>query len=200
MRPHERRIIADRGADAAEERGGRRPARAARRHPGARGRGLVPRARLPPRRRTRIRETSGPVAQLALDGKAKELPGIGKTIEEKIVQIVDDGEIHALTKHKALVPAEVVRFTRLPGLGPKTARRIWKELGVTTVAGLQERGRGGAAARAARARREERGEDPRGAEGRRRGAEAGRRPAAARRRPARGARGRRGAARASGGA
>src|SRR5262249_60280443 len=44
----------------------------------------------------RVRETSGPVAQLALDGKAKELPGIGKTIEDKIVQIVEDGEIHAL--------------------------------------------------------------------------------------------------------
>src|SRR6185437_7135371 len=35
----------------------------------------------------RVRETSGSVAQLALDGRAKELQGIGKTIEEKIVQI-----------------------------------------------------------------------------------------------------------------
>src|ERR671932_1545329 len=86
---------------------------------------------------TRVRETSGLVAELALDGKAKELPGIGKTIEEKIVQIVDDGEIHALTKHKALVPPEVVEFTRLPGLGPKTARKIWQELGITTLADLK---------------------------------------------------------------
>ena len=67
---------------------------------------------------TRVRETAGPIAQLALDGRAKELPGIGKTIEEKIVQIVDAGEIHALPKRKALIPADVVLFTRLPGLGP----------------------------------------------------------------------------------
>ncbi len=87
---------------------------------------------------TRIRETGGPVAQLALDGKAKELSGIGKTIEDKIVQVVELGEMEALTKRKALVPEEVVKFMRLPGLGPKTARRIWKELGVTTVAGLKE--------------------------------------------------------------
>jgi DNA polymerase (family X) len=86
----------------------------------------------------RIRETAGSIAQLALDGKAKELQGIGKTIEEKIVQIVDDGEIHALTKRKASIPAEVVLFTRLPGLGPKTAARIWRELGVTTLEQLQE--------------------------------------------------------------
>jgi DNA polymerase (family 10) len=86
---------------------------------------------------TRVRETAGPVAQLALDGKAKDLPGIGKTIEEKIVQIVDDGEMHALTKRKAMVPPEVVTFMRLPGLGPKSAAKIWKQLGITTVADLR---------------------------------------------------------------
>jgi len=86
---------------------------------------------------TRMRETSGSVAQLALDGKAKELPGIGKTIEEKIVQYVRTGEIEALSKKKAGVPPEVVDFMHLPGLGPKTAARIWKELGVTTLADLK---------------------------------------------------------------
>ncbi len=86
----------------------------------------------------RVRETPTPVAQLALDGRAKQLQGIGKTIEEKIVQIVRDGEIHALTKRKALVPGEVVLFTRLPGLGPKGARKIWQELGVTTLDELKQ--------------------------------------------------------------
>jgi DNA polymerase (family 10) len=85
----------------------------------------------------RIRETPVSVAQLALDGKAKSLQGIGKTIEGKIVEVVDDGEIHALTKRKAEVPPEVATFMRLPGLGPKTARRIWQELGITTVDALK---------------------------------------------------------------
>ena len=82
---------------------------------------------------TRIRETAGSVAELALAGRAKELNGIGKTIEEKIVQVVEDGEMHALTKRKKIVPPEVVLFMRLPGLGPKTAARIWQELGLTTI-------------------------------------------------------------------
>src|SRR5436305_7931587 len=86
---------------------------------------------------TRIRETAGSVAELALAGRAKQLNGIGKTIEEKIVQVVEDGEMHALTKRKQIVPPEVVLFMRLPGLGPKTAARIWHEPGVTTVDDLK---------------------------------------------------------------
>jgi DNA polymerase (family X) len=85
-----------------------------------------------------IRDTAGSIAQLALDGKAKQLQGIGKTIEGKIVEIVEVGEVHALTKHKRQVPGDVVEFTRLPGLGPKTARKIWKDLGVTTLPELRK--------------------------------------------------------------
>ena len=85
-----------------------------------------------------IRDTAGSIAQLALDGKSKQLQGIGKTIEGKIVEIVEDGEVHALTKHKQQVPGDVVEFTRLPGLGPKTARKIWKDLGVTTMPELRK--------------------------------------------------------------
>jgi DNA polymerase (family 10) len=81
----------------------------------------------------RIRETAGPVAQLALEGRAKELSGIGKTIEEKIVQIVQTGEIEALAKRRATIPEGVVHFMRLPGLGPKSAAKLWRELGVTTL-------------------------------------------------------------------
>jgi DNA polymerase (family X) len=91
---------------------------------------------------TRMRETSASVAQLALDGRAKELQGIGKTIEEKIVQIVETGDIEALAKRRALVPPDVIAFMHLPGLGPKTAARIWRELDITTLAGLKEAAEG----------------------------------------------------------
>jgi DNA polymerase (family 10) len=85
-----------------------------------------------------IRSSGSPIAQLALAGQAKDLPGIGKTIESKIVQIVNTGEIEALTKRKAQIPAGVAEFLRLPALGPKTARRIWQELGITTVEELRQ--------------------------------------------------------------
>jgi DNA polymerase (family 10) len=85
----------------------------------------------------RIRESAVPIAELAIDGKAKELPGIGKTIEAKVVEVVEDGEMHALTKRRSMVPGGVVDFLRLPGVGPKTAARIWTQLGITTLDGLK---------------------------------------------------------------
>jgi DNA polymerase (family 10) len=85
----------------------------------------------------RIRESAVPIAELALAGRAKELPGIGKTIENKVVEVVEDGEMHALTKRRGLVPPGVVDFLRLPGVGPKTAARIWTQLGITSLDGLK---------------------------------------------------------------
>ena len=85
----------------------------------------------------RIRESAVPIAELALAGRAKELPGIGKTIESKVVEVAEDGEMHALTKRRGLVPPGVVEFLRLPGVGPKTAARIWTQLGITSLDGLK---------------------------------------------------------------
>jgi len=86
---------------------------------------------------TRIRESPLPVAELALEGKAKDLPGIGRTIENKIVEVVSVGEMEALTRRRQRVPAGVVDFLRLPGVGPKTAARFWTQLGITSLPGLK---------------------------------------------------------------
>ncbi len=86
---------------------------------------------------TRIREAGASIAELALQGTAKDLPGIGATIEAKIVELTQTGEMAALEKRRAEVPPEVRQFLRLPGLGPKTAARIWRELDVTTLDGLR---------------------------------------------------------------
>jgi DNA polymerase (family 10) len=87
---------------------------------------------------TRVRETAASIAELAVAGRAKELPGIGATIEAKIVELAETGQMAALEKRRAEVPGEVTQFLRLPGLGPKTAARIWRELDVTTLDELRE--------------------------------------------------------------
>ena len=81
----------------------------------------------------RIRESAAPVARLALEGKATQLSGIGGTIEQKIVELSSTGDLRALAKLRDRIPAGLVEVMRVPGLGPKTARRLWQELGVMSV-------------------------------------------------------------------
>jgi DNA polymerase (family 10) len=84
-----------------------------------------------------VREASTSVAALARAGRVTELPGIGKTLEEKIVALLDTGTIPAVEKLRAKFPPGLVDITRLPGLGPKRARRLYDELGIDSLAALR---------------------------------------------------------------
>jgi len=85
-----------------------------------------------------VRQSPVSVAELARERRATELPGIGKTLEDKIRALVDDGEIPSAAKLKAKFPASLIEVTRVPGLGAKTARRLYDELGVETLDDLRE--------------------------------------------------------------
>jgi DNA polymerase (family 10) len=85
-----------------------------------------------------VREWPVSVGELAEAGRATEIPGIGKTLQEKIVALVETGSIPSAEKLKAKFPATLISVTRVPGLGAKTARRLYDELGVTNLEDLRE--------------------------------------------------------------
>ncbi|HSS33621.1 MAG TPA: DNA polymerase/3'-5' exonuclease PolX [Solirubrobacterales bacterium] len=87
---------------------------------------------------TAIRESPVSVAELAARGRATEIPGVGKTLAEKIDALIETGEIPAAAKLKAKFPPSLIEVTRVPGLGAKTARRLFDELGVATIDDLRE--------------------------------------------------------------
>jgi len=78
------------------------------------------------------------VAQLAEEGRLTELPAVGKTLAGKIETLIETGSIPSADKLKAKFPATLVEVTRVPGLGAKTARRIYDEVGVTSLVELKE--------------------------------------------------------------
>jgi DNA polymerase (family 10) len=84
-----------------------------------------------------VREAPRSVAAMTRDGKVTELPGIGRTLEEKIVALLDTGTIPAIEKLRARIPPGLIDLTRLPGLGPKRARRLYDELGVDSLESLR---------------------------------------------------------------
>ncbi len=84
-----------------------------------------------------VREASVSVAALAREGRASELSGIGKTLQEKILALTETGTIPATEKLRAKFPPGLVALTRLPGLGPKRARVLFDELGIDSPAALR---------------------------------------------------------------
>ena len=115
-----------------------------------------------------MRETSASIAQLALDGNAKKLQGIGKTIEEKIVELRRDRR-HRGAREEARRRAARGRPLHAPaGTRPEDRGADLEGARRRDARRPQGGGRAGAAAHARGARGEERGEDPRGARLRRR--------------------------------
>jgi DNA polymerase (family 10) len=84
-----------------------------------------------------VRDASESISALARQGRATQLPGIGATIQEKVLALADTGQIPALEKLRAKFPAGLVAMTHLPGLGPKRARRLYDELGIDSLDALR---------------------------------------------------------------
>jgi DNA polymerase (family X) len=84
-----------------------------------------------------VRDASVSVAALAREGRATELPGIGPTIQEKVMALSTEGSIPATVKLRAKYPGGLVEMMRLPGLGPKRARRLFDELAVDSLESLK---------------------------------------------------------------
>ena len=69
-----------------------------------------------------------------LDARAlRAIPGVGASIAAKIAEYRDTGTIGALEELRATIPPGVLELTRVPGLGPKRALQLNRELGVESV-------------------------------------------------------------------
>jgi DNA polymerase (family 10) len=85
-----------------------------------------------------VRDASVSVAALARQGRASELTGIGKTLQEKILTLIETGSIPSAERLRAKFPPGLIAITRLPGLGPKRARLLHSELGIDSLESLRE--------------------------------------------------------------
>jgi DNA polymerase (family X) len=84
-----------------------------------------------------VRDSSVSVAALAREGRVTQLPGIGKTLEEKVLALDQTGDIPAAEKLRAKLPVGLISVMHLPGFGAKRARRLYDELGVDSLDALR---------------------------------------------------------------
>jgi DNA polymerase (family 10) len=91
-----------------------------------------------------VRDLPQSLASLVADGKdLAELQGVGHDIAQKLVGIVESGRFPALEDARARVPAGLAELVELPGVGPKRAKALYDELGITTLGELQAAVRAG---------------------------------------------------------
>ncbi len=63
----------------------------------------------------------------------RAIPGVGASIAAKIAEYRETGSIRVLDELRAKIPPGVLELTRVPGLGPKRALQLSRDLGVQSV-------------------------------------------------------------------
>lgn len=85
-----------------------------------------------------ITDLSFPLSTAVEDGMdLKKIPGIGKAINDKIRELVQGGRVSAFDKLLEELPPGVLSLVDIPGIGPKTALLIGRELGISGIEGVE---------------------------------------------------------------
>jgi DNA polymerase (family 10) len=82
-----------------------------------------------------------PIADIYQRGGIKaveKIPGVGKSIAEKIVTLIETGRLPYHQELRRKTPVDVAGLTAIEGLGPKNIKVLYEELGVRSVADLEE--------------------------------------------------------------
>jgi DNA polymerase (family 10) len=72
-----------------------------------------------------------------------DIPGVGKALAGKIVELVETGTFDAWERLTAETPATVLDLLELPGVGPKTAATLHQKFKIASLADLRKFAEGG---------------------------------------------------------
>ncbi len=77
--------------------------------------------------------------RLRHEGRLKELPSVGPTIQALLTELVDTGTCAKWEDWKRRVPESVLELRDIPGLGAKMVRTLFLELGIDGLEALERR-------------------------------------------------------------
>ena len=91
-----------------------------------------------------IEVQTAPLSRMVEEGSPlTDLPGIGKEMANHIKEMVETGTLGFRDRLLAEIPRSLIELVRLPGVGPKKARKLWDELKICSVDELEEAARAG---------------------------------------------------------
>jgi DNA polymerase (family 10) len=84
-----------------------------------------------------VRTLGQDINALHAKGKLESIQGVGPALAQAIAELLETGQVKDFEQLKAEVPAGVITMLHVPDVGPKTARRLWQELEITSVEELR---------------------------------------------------------------
>jgi DNA polymerase (family 10) len=84
-----------------------------------------------------VESLSEPIEDVYQRGELAEIEGVGESISEKIAEYLDTGELAYYQELKSELPIDIEAITSVEGVGPKTAKTLYLELGVGTLEDLE---------------------------------------------------------------
>lgn len=77
------------------------------------------------------------IAEVAAEGRLRDIDGVGEGIATAIEQILNTGSFEAHSALTRQFPESLITLTSVPGVGSKTAQRLFQELGVDDLPALE---------------------------------------------------------------
>ncbi|MCL5026335.1 MAG: DNA polymerase/3'-5' exonuclease PolX [Chloroflexi bacterium] len=81
------------------------------------------------------------LSELHAAGKLGSMPGIGKSMEGHLVELLETGHSQRYEELKKEFPTGLLELLQIPGLGPKRARKLYEELDITNLTELERAAR-----------------------------------------------------------
>ncbi|MCX7910363.1 MAG: helix-hairpin-helix domain-containing protein [Endomicrobia bacterium] len=80
-----------------------------------------------------------PIEEISKDfQKLSSIPGVGKSIAEKVIEYLNTGRIQRLEELRSKFPEGIFEMLKIPGLGPKRVKLLFEKLGISNVDTLKE--------------------------------------------------------------
>jgi DNA polymerase (family 10) len=77
------------------------------------------------------------------EGKLRDIPGVGEALSQKLDELLGAGRLGYYEQLQEEIPSGVIELLAIPDVGPKTAKLLWEQLGIASVAEAERAARQG---------------------------------------------------------